>query len=167
MRERHLCRGRAWKYGDNVDTDQLFPFRFAHLREPSEAAQHLLENLDPQFAKEVSNGDFLVAGKNFGIGSIRGGVHLAMQHLVLGGIIAESFSRAFFRYCISQGILMLEYRATSMRIEMGDQLEVNFATGQLRNLSRHSVAQAEALPASLFEKALSRRRAMGRAGSVS
>jgi len=150
-----IYKGRAWKYGDSIDTDQIYPSKYMHIHEPAEAAKHLMEGVDPQFAQKTRQGDFLVAGKNFGLGSIRGGIHLAFEHLKLGGIIAESFSRGFFRNCISEGMPILECLGVSAKIETGDMIEVNFTTGEVQNLTKNEVIKGNKLPTFIIEKIFS------------
>lgn len=147
-----IRKGRAWKYGDNIDTDQIFPSKYMDIHEPPEAAKHLMEGADIQFAKKVREGDLLVAGKNFGLGSIRGGIHLAFEHLKLGGIIAESFSRGFFRSCISEGIPILECPGVGGEIDTGDTIEVNFSKGEVKNITKTKMVKGNKLPDFLIQK---------------
>lgn len=150
-----IRKGRAWKYRDNnIDTDQIYPAKYMHIHVPAEAAKHLMEGVDLQFSQKVRRGDFLVVGKNFGLGSIRGGVHLAFEHLRLGGIVAESFSRGFFRSCISEGIPVLECPGAVAKIETGDVIEVNFTTGDVQNLTRNEVIKGNKLPTFIIERIL-------------
>ena len=150
-----IRKGKVWKFGDNVDTDQIYPGKYMHIHEPAEAAKHLMEGASVQFAQKVKEGDFLIAGRNFGLGSIRGGIHLAFEHLKLGGIIAESFSRAFFRNCISEGIPILECPEVTSKFSTGDIVEVNFSRGEIKNLTRNEVIRANKLPNFIIEKIVS------------
>lgn len=150
-----IRKGRAWKYGDNVDTDQIYPSKYMNIHEPAEAAKHLMEGVDLQFALEVRKGDFLVTGKNFGLGSIRGGIHLAFEHLKLGGIIAESFSRGFFRNCISEGIPVLECSEVCAKVDTGDLIEVNFSNGEIINHTKNEIIKGKKLPDFIIEKIIS------------
>lgn len=147
-----IRKGKAWTFGDNIDTDQIYPTKYMHIHKPAEAAQHLMEGADLQFAIEVRKGDFLVAGKNFGLGSIRGGIHLAFEHLKLGGIIAESFSRGFFRNCISEGIPILECPGIKRKIRQGDMIRVNFSKGEVVNLTRDALMRGNLLPDFILER---------------
>jgi 3-isopropylmalate/(R)-2-methylmalate dehydratase small subunit len=152
----HLInKGRAWRYGDNIDTDQIYPGKYMHIHNAAEAAKHLMELVDFRFAHEVRQGDFLVVGKNFGLGSTRGGIHLAFQHLKLGGIIAESFARGFFRNCISDGMPILECPGVCAKVETGDVIQVNFRTAELRNLTKNELIEGNSLPTFIIEKILS------------
>jgi 3-isopropylmalate/(R)-2-methylmalate dehydratase small subunit len=144
--------GKAWRFGDRIDTDQIYPGKYMHVSKPAEAAEHLMEGVDPQFARNAEPGDFLVAGKNFGLGSIRGGIHLAFEQLKLGGILAESFSRSFFRNCISEGIPVLECPGLGGRIETGDRIQVNFSEGAVENLTKNKRIQGIRLPDFIIER---------------
>ena len=147
-----IRKGRAWKYGDNIDTDQIYPSRYMDVHDSKEAAQHLMEGVDPQFGRKVKEGDILVVGKNFGLGSIRGGIHLAFEHLKLGGIVAESFSRGFFRNCISEGIPILECPEASGKIDTGDIIEVHFSKGEVRNITQTKRIKGNRLPGFLIQR---------------
>ena len=146
--------GKAWRFGDRIDTDQIYPGKYMHVSEPAEAAEHFMEGVDPQFARSAGPGDFLAAGKNFGLGSIRGGIHLAFEHLKLGGILAESFSRAFFRNCISEGIPILECPGLEDMIETGDTIQVNFSEGLVENLTKNKKIQGIRLPDFIIDRIL-------------
>ncbi len=99
----------VWKYGDNVDTDMLFPGKYVYTcSTPEEIKDHLLEDLDPSFAKKVQPGDFIVAGKNFGCGSSREQPVVGLKSVGITAVIAESFARIFYRAAINQGLLLIE-----------------------------------------------------------
>lgn len=147
-----IRKGRAWKCGDNIDTDQIFPSKYMEVHDPAEAAKHLMEGIDSQFGQKVKEGDFLVAGKNFGLGSIRGGIHLSFEHLKLGGIVAESFSRGFFRNCISEGIPILECPGVGGEIDTGDTIEVNFSKGEVKNITKTKMVKGNKLPDFLIQR---------------
>lgn len=117
----HPIIGRAWKFGDNVDTGQMTIGRYT--RQGVEAySAHCLENLRPEFSKEVKPGDVIVAGKSFGSGSSRETAVLALRYLKVGAVIAEFFSRLFFRNAINLGLPVIEY-ANTAQINHSDQVE--------------------------------------------
>jgi 3-isopropylmalate/(R)-2-methylmalate dehydratase small subunit len=97
--------GRAWKYGDDVNTDVIFPGKYTYNLPPSEFSKHALEDLDPAFAKEVQPGDIVVGGKNFGCGSSREQAAVCIKQCGVKVIVARSFARIFFRNCINNGVL--------------------------------------------------------------
>lgn len=141
-----LPRGRAWKYGDNVDTDVIIPARYLATTDPGELARHCLEDLDPSFAPSHSPGDIIVAGKNFGCGSSREHAPLAIKASGVSCVIAESFARIFFRNAINIGLPILESPEASRDIETGDELEVDLERGTIKNLTRGKTYQARPLP---------------------
>ncbi|MEW5759650.1 MAG: 3-isopropylmalate dehydratase small subunit [Candidatus Thermoplasmatota archaeon] len=129
-------RGRAWKFGDNIDTDQIYPGKYLPITDKKEMGKHAMEGLEgyERFIKGVAKGDILVAGKNFGCGSSREHAPLSLKFCGISGIIAESFARIFYRNCINVGMPILECDTSS--IEDGNILEVNFLKGEVKNLSK-------------------------------
>ena len=97
-------KGKAWKYGENVDTDVILPGRWCHLSKPDEIAPHCFEDLDPGFPQKVKKGDVVVAGENFGCGSSREIAPLAIKSVGVSCVIAKSFARIFYRNCINLGL---------------------------------------------------------------
>lgn len=103
-----LIRGRVWKYGDNVNTDVIFPGKYTYtLTDPAEIAQHALEDLDPDFAARVQPGDVILAGRNWGCGSSREQAVVCLKQNRIGAIVAKSFARIFFRNAINNGLLLI------------------------------------------------------------
>jgi len=131
---RGMIRGRAWKYGDDINTDVIFPGRYTYARmEPAEMAKHALEDLDPRFAKEVKPGDVIVAGRNFGMGSSREQAAVCLVAAGVGAVIAKSFARIFFRNAINNGLLALEIPEAVEAIQHGDEVEIDPEAGVLRH----------------------------------
>ncbi len=119
-------RGRAWKYGDGVNTDVIFPGKYVYtLVDPSEWARHALEDLDPAFASAVKPGDIIVAGANWGCGSSREQAVVALKHAGISVIIAKSFARIYFRNCVNHGVLPVVCEAAADRIEHGETITVD------------------------------------------
>jgi len=140
-------RGRAWKFGDNVDTDVIIPTRVVtSTSDPYGWARYVMEPLDPDFHKKVEKGDILVAGKNFGCGSSREQAPTALKYAGIGAVIAESFARIFFRNSINIGLPVLECKNISTKIREGDILEVYLETGNIRNLTTGENIKAMPLP---------------------
>jgi 3-isopropylmalate/(R)-2-methylmalate dehydratase small subunit len=132
-----MIKGRAWKYGDDVNTDVIFPGRYTYSRmEPAEIAKHALEDLDPRFAKEVKPGDVIVAGRNFGCGSSREQAATCLVAAGVGAVIAVSFARIFFRNAINNGLLVLEIPEAVAAIQYGDEVELDPEAGTLRHKGR-------------------------------
>ena len=101
---------KVWKFGDNVDTDMLFPGKYVYTCSTAdEIKPHLLEDLDPSFAKNVKEGDIIIAGKNFGCGSSREQPVIGLKAVGIKAVIAESFARIFYRSSINQGLILIEF----------------------------------------------------------
>lgn len=129
-----VLRGRAIKVGDNISTDLIIPGRFAHLRSDlPELAKHVLEDTLPTFTSRVSQGDFLVAGENFGLGSSREHASVVIKMSGVRAILAKSVARIFFRNAINQGLPIL--LCDTDRISDGDELEINSTDGHVTNLT--------------------------------
>lgn len=137
-------RGRAWCFGDNVSTDAIVPGKYLRL-EAEEAAEHVMEGIDPDFANHVSPGDLVVAGRNFGCGSSRELAPDSLKHAKVGAVVAHSFARIFFRNAINIGFHVLEC-AEAHRIQAGDELEVDVESGTIRNLTRNEAYRSTVFP---------------------
>ncbi|MCU0850451.1 MAG: 3-isopropylmalate dehydratase [Candidatus Thermoplasmatota archaeon] len=119
-----------WKYGDNVNTDMLFPGKYTYTcSTPDEIKPHLLEDLDPLFAKNVREGDLIIAGKNFGCGSSREQPVLGLKAVGIAAVIAESFARIFYRSSINQGLLLIECPEAVKAYKKGDPVSLDVANG--------------------------------------
>ncbi len=144
-----MSKARVWKYGDNVNTDVIFPGRYTYqLMEPAEMAKHALEDLDPEFAKRVKPGDVIVAGKNFGCGSSREQAAACLRAAGAQAVIAKSFARIYFRNAINLGLVVLQCAEASDALRMGDEVEVDFAGGRI--ISGARVFTFFPLPASVI-----------------
>jgi len=144
-----VITGNAWVFGDEINTDNMAPG--IYFKEPMEVmVQHCLEAVDPEFAANVKPGDIVVGGKNFGVGSAREQAAMAFQHLGVGAILAESFSRIFYRNAINFGLPLLTFSA-AQQIEAGQLLEVNPVAGIIRNATTGETWQVEGIPAHLMD----------------
>lgn len=142
--------GTAWKFAqDDINTDLIRLETYSHLP-LAEQAQHCLETLDPTFASNVQRGDIVVGGRNFGCGSSRP-AHAALVALGVSAVIAESFGRIFFRSSISDSLLVTPCPGIVDFVNTGDRIELDVATGQVRNLTRGAVLACPPLPAVLRE----------------
>ncbi len=138
-------KGKAWKFGDDISTDHITPGRYYHLRSNMpELAKHVMEDADPEFPKKMSPGDFIVAGKNFGMGSSREHAPLAIKIAGVSAVIAKSFARIFYRNAINVGLPVLI--ADTDSIDYGDELEVDLASGVIRNITKGIEIQSKPLP---------------------
>lgn len=125
-------RGKVWKYGDDVNTDVIFPGKYTYtITDRKEMAAHAMEDLDPRFAKEVSPGDIVVAGRNFGCGSSREQAATCLKEAGVAAVVAASFARIFFRNAINEGLPLVECPEAIGAIEAGQTIEVDFEGGKL------------------------------------
>jgi len=138
--------GKAWKYGDNVDTDVIIPARYLNVSTAEELARHCLEDLDPGFAQAVQAGDVIVAGENFGCGSSREHAPLAIKGAGVRAVVARSFARIFYRNAINVGLPILESAAAAEAVEQGHELTIDLEEGLVRNLTTGETYPAEPYP---------------------
>jgi len=145
--------GRAWKYGDNIDTDQLAPigsYKGTTDAELAEGAVHCLRDMDPGFAKGVKAGDVFVAENNLGIGSSREAAPFFLKTLGIRAVLAKSFARIFFRNCFNIGLPALVCAETG-KISMGDDLVVDPVKGTVENRTTGETLACQPVPAHLME----------------
>jgi 3-isopropylmalate/(R)-2-methylmalate dehydratase small subunit len=127
-----MSKGRVWKYGDDINTDVIFPGRYTYkMMEPAEMARHALEDLDPEFAKNVKPGDVIVAGKNFGCGSSREQAAACLRAAGVQAVVAKSFARIYFRNAINLGLAVLQCEEAAETLKTGDGVEVDFPGGEI------------------------------------
>ena len=138
--------GRAWKYGDNVDTDVIIPARCLTTTDEAELARHALEDLDPSFASSVRPGDVVVAGANFGCGSSREHAPVALKAAGVSAVVAESFARIFFRNAVNTGLTIVTSADAVAAIDDGDLVEVDVAAGSIVDHTKNLVLATEPLP---------------------
>ena len=140
--------GRAFVFGDNIDTDVLAPGHLMKLS-PQDLATHCLEAIDPQFSKTVKAGDFVVAGQNFGLGSSREQAAISLKLLGVGAIIAPSFARIFYRNALNLGLPAL-FCDQADQIRAGDQLRVDPVAGKISNLTNGQMLECRPIPSHLM-----------------
>ncbi len=141
-----IYKGKAWKFGDDIDTDAIIPARYLNTSDPAELAKHCMEDADPEFVKKMSKGDIIVAGENFGSGSSREHAPISIKACGISCVIAKSFARIFFRNCYNIGLPILEAPEAVDEIEEGDELEINFQTGEIKNLTKNKTFKAQPIP---------------------
>ena len=139
-------KGRVFKYGDNVDTDVIIPARYLNTSDAKELAAHCMEDIDVDFVKNVKDGDIIVANKNFGCGSSREHAPLAIKTAGVSCVIASTFARIFYRNSINIGLPILECVEAVKNIDAGDELEVDFKSGLIKNLTKNQEYQGEGFP---------------------
>ena len=146
-----LIKGRAWRYGDNVDTDVIIPARYLNVSTTEELATHCMEDIDPDFAASVKEGDIIVAGENFGCGSSREHAPLAIKGSGVSCIIASSYARIFYRNAINIGLPIVECSDAASEAEKGHEIEVEIEAGLIRNLTLGKTYRTTSYPKFMLE----------------
>ena len=141
-----MLKGKAHKYGADVNTDVIIPARYLNISDPAELAKHCMEDIDSDFVKRVKPGDIIMATTNFGCGSSREHAPLAIKASAISCIIAKSFARIFFRNAINIGLPLLECAEAVDNTETGDILEVELNSGRIRNLTKNMTFDANPYP---------------------
>ena len=141
-----IIKGKTWTFGENIDTDVIIPGRYLRTFNPQDLADHVLEGERPDFTKNVKKGDIIVADENFGCGSSREQAPVAIKTAGVDAIVAKSFARIFYRNAINIGLPILECDEAVKNIDANDELEVNFDTGLIKNLTKNEQYQGEAFP---------------------
>lgn len=145
-RKKMNAKGRVFKYGDNVDTDVIIPARYLNSSDPAELAMHCMEDIDSEFIKKVQKGDIIVAEKNFGCGSSREHAPIAIKATGVSCVIAETFARIFYRNAINIGLPIIECPEAARGIQAGDQVEVDFDSGVITDVTRGTSFQGQPFP---------------------
>jgi 3-isopropylmalate/(R)-2-methylmalate dehydratase small subunit len=142
--------GKAWVFGDNIDTDVIIPARYLMTTDPAELAKHCMEDIDSSFASTVHAGDVMVAGNNFGCGSSREHAPIAIKGAGVSVVIANSFARIFYRNAINIGLPILECAEAVAAVNAGDELRVDLASGRIEDLTTGQAFQAQSYPESIL-----------------
>ncbi len=144
-----MLKGKAWKFGDDISTDHIAPGRYFHLRSDlPELAKHVLEDADTEFASKMSPGDFVVGGKNFGLGSSREHAPTIIEFSGISAVLAKSFARIFFRNSINVGLPVLI--CDTDKINAGDELEVDLEVGVIKDLTNGEQMDFKPLPPTMI-----------------
>lgn len=138
--------GKTFKYYDNVDTDVIIPARYLNTPDAKELSLHCMEDIDTEFVKNVKQGDLMVAGWNFGCGSSREHAPLVIKTCGVGCVIAKSFARIFYRNAINIGLPILECEAAAEEIAANDEVEVDFDTGIITDITTGKSYRAQPFP---------------------
>lgn len=141
-----IVKGNVHKYGDNVDTDVIIPARYLNVSEASELKKHCMEDIDKEFVNNVSEGDIMVGGFNFGCGSSREHAPIAIKASGIKLVIAKSFARIFYRNSINIGLAILECAEAADDIAKGDSVEADLSTGMIKNLTSGKTYTATPFP---------------------
>jgi len=145
-----IIKGKVHKLGDNINTDDIIATKYLVSTDARELGRHCLENIRPDFVNKVNAGDIIVAGKNFGCGSSREHAPLAIKGCGITAVVARSFAGIFFRNAINIGLPFLELDKTD-EISEGDLLEIDLASGIIKNLSKDKTYKTQAFPRFLQE----------------
>lgn len=140
------AKGRVHKYGDNIDTDVIIPARHLNTTDHKELAAHCMEDIDADFINKVKDGDIMVGGDNFGCGSSREHAPIAIKASGISCVIAKTFARIFYRNSINIGLPILECPEASEKIQLGDEISIDFASGTIENLTKGETYQALPFP---------------------
>ena len=139
-------QGQVYKFGDDVNTDEIIPARYLNTSDPMELARHAMEDADPEFVNRMQPGDFIVAGKNFGCGSSREHAPIALKAAGLAGVIAGSFARIFYRNAFNMGMAIFECPEAAAQIEGGQKISVDMDTGVITDLTTGKKYPSQAIP---------------------
>lgn len=140
------AQGKAFRYGENVDTDVIIPARYLNTSDAKELAKHCMEDIDATFLEKVEPGDIIVADRNFGCGSSREHAPLVIKTVGISCVIASSFARIFYRNSINIGLPILECAEAVAGIKMGDKVSVEFSNGLIKNETTGESWSAEPFP---------------------
>lgn len=141
-----IAKGKAIKYGNNVDTDVIIPARYLNSSEPSELAAHCMEDIDADFINKVEKGDIIIAAKNFGCGSSREHAPIAIKASGISCVVAKTFARIFYRNSINIGLPILECEELYDESDEGDRIEVDFDTGEIKNITKNKTFKTQPFP---------------------
>lgn len=145
------AKGKAIKYGNNVDTDVIIPARYLNSSDPDELAMHCMEDIDADFSSKVDKGDIIVAAKNFGCGSSREHAPIAIKAARISCVVAKTFARIFCRNAINIGLPILECEELYENTDEGDRLEIDFDSGEIRNITKNKTFKTQPFPAFMQE----------------
>jgi 3-isopropylmalate/(R)-2-methylmalate dehydratase small subunit len=143
--------GKAWCYGDNINTDLIYSGRYLTITEPKDMAKHAMADIDAEFGENFCSGDIVIAGENFGCGSSREQAVLCLKYAGVNAIIAKSFARIFYRNAINQGIPTLICKESVEIVKAGDYIELDLTINQLKNNTNNKSCEIEPLPNFLLE----------------
>lgn len=146
-------KGKVWVFGNNIiaDTATKHGPEVRALKKPEELAKFCMVGYDPEFPQKVRKGDIIVAGKNFACGHLHPQFNLSLKGVGIGAVVAESFSRRFFRDGLNEGISLLEVKDITRKVRQGDELEISFEEGIINNLTTGETIQAIPIPKFLIE----------------
>ena len=146
-----LIEGKAWVFGENIDTDLILPGKYLVVTDPLELGKHAMEGFDPSFSKKVAKGDIVLAGRYFGCGSSREQAPVALKYSGIAAVVAESYARIFYRNAMNIGLPVLEVENTKRIAKEGDRIRINVEIGEIKNLETGEIFQAKPIPDFMLE----------------
>ncbi len=141
-----IIKGKIYKFGDDVNTDEIIPARYLNTSDAKELATHVMEDANPQFPAKVRQGDIIAAGKNFGCGSSREHAPLAIKAAGVSCVISESFARIFYRNAFNIGLTIIECPAAAAEMKTGHQLQIDTTAGRITNVTLNRAYEAKPIP---------------------
>ena len=141
-----MIKGKAHKFGDNIDTDAIIPARYLNTSDPGELSKHCMEDADAEFVDRMQKGDVIVGGENFGCGSSREHAPISIKVAGISAVIAKSFARIFFRNSINIGLPILESKEAVENIKNGDKVTIDLAKGIIKNITSGKSFQSAKFP---------------------
>lgn len=146
-----ILKGRVWKFGNSINTDEIIPARYLNTSDPNELAKHLMEDADKEFASKIKSGDIIIAGVNFGCGSSREHALIAIKAAGIQAVIAKSFARIFYRNAFNMGLPIFESDEAAEKIEEGNEIEINADRGIIKNITKNEQYTAKPIPSFMQE----------------
>jgi 3-isopropylmalate/(R)-2-methylmalate dehydratase small subunit len=144
-------KGKAIKFGNNIDTDVILPGKWLSLIDPKDLAKHAMEGIDAGFPEKASKGIIIIGGKNFGCGSSREQAPLALKYAGVQCVLAESFARIFYRNSINIGLPVIECKGISAAVSDGDEVSVDLEEGKIKNVTQKKTLQGTKMPPFIME----------------
>ncbi len=146
-----ILKGRVWKFGNNINTDEIIPARYLNTSDPEELAKHLMEDADKEFSSKITSGDIIIAGVNFGCGSSREHAPIAIKAAGIQAVIAKSFARIFYRNAFNIGMPIFESGYAAEKIGEGNEIEINSDKGIIKNITKNEQYTAKPIPSFMQE----------------
>ncbi len=146
-----VLKGRVWKFGNNINTDEIIPARYLNTSDPKELAKHLMEDADKEFPSKIKSGDIIIAGVNFGCGSSREHAPIAIEAAGIQAVIAKSFARIFYRNAFNMGLPIFESDEAAEKIEEGNEIEIDADKGIIKNITKNEQYTAKPIPSFMQE----------------
>ncbi len=141
----NVITAKVWKFGDNIDTDLIIAARYLNTSDPKELASHVMEDADPDFVKNLSRGDVIVAGENFGCGSSREHAPIALKEAGVSAVVAKSFARIFYRNAFNMGLPIFTLSEVD-QINEGSQIKIDSENGKIVNLDTNTTFEFTPIP---------------------